>query len=58
MTTYNEIYTVQDNTHALFTNLKPHERVFVYMIVQASIPFNFIARGQNHEYNNEIIKRS
>ncbi len=56
MTTFNEIYTFNDDTLELFKNLSVNERLFTYYMFRSSLPFNKIYRDQNHIYTNEIIK--
>ena len=56
MSSFHEIYVYQEKTHDLFNSLTLQERLFVYFIYRASIPFNQIARKQLHRYNVEIIE--
>ena len=56
MSAFNEIYVYQEQTHDLFNSLTIQEKMFVYFIFRASIPFNQIARKQLHRYNVEIIE--
>jgi len=55
MNTYNEIYLIREQIDDLFNTLTMEERVFVYYIFRAGLPFNKIYRDQNHRYSNEII---
>ena len=55
MTTFNEIYAFNEDTTELFQKLAIEERVFVYYMFRAGLPFNKIFRNQNHVHTNEII---
>ncbi|ARF12256.1 peptidase family M49 [Klosneuvirus KNV1] len=56
MNTYNEIYIKYEDDHELFNSLSKEEKIFVYLMMRASLPFNRIYRDQNHRHNNEIIE--
>lgn len=56
MNIYNEIYIQHEDDSELFNSLTQEERVFVYIMMRASLPFSRIYRDQNHRYNNEIIE--
>ena len=57
MATYNEIYTLKETAVSdLFRDLPSEERVFIYLMSRAMIPFNRIHRDQNHCCSNEIIE--
>jgi len=56
MNTYNEIYIRYEDDHELFNTLSKEEKIFVYLMMRASLPFNRIYRDQNHRHNNEIIE--
>lgn len=56
MSTYNEIYIQYEDDHELFNSLSKEEKIFVYLMMRASLPFNRIYRDQNHRHNNEIIE--
>lgn len=56
MSTFNEFYIVKEQTDELFNSLTTQEKIFVYFLFRAALPFNNIARDQNHRYSNEIIQ--
>ena len=55
MSTFHEIYVRCDPTSDLFNVLSPTERIFVFLMFRAILPFNRIYREQNHRYTNAII---
>ena len=56
MSIYNEIYVKPENLNELFNTLTVQEKLFVYFMHRAILPFNKIYRDQNHRYTNEIIE--
>jgi hypothetical protein len=55
MTTYGEILAFKQSSKIL-EELTPAERVFVYYIYRASIPFNYMYRDQHHAKTNKLIE--
>jgi hypothetical protein len=56
MTTCKEFLFVPQDTLGLIDSLTPPERVFVYYIHRANLPFNRMCRDQNHRCSNEILE--
>ena len=52
---FNEIYLINDSVNTEFSSLKLEERLFVYYMFRANLPFNVIAADQMGLYHNEII---
>ncbi len=52
---FNEIYLINESLDKEFTSLKLEERLFVYYMFRANLPFNHIAKDQMGLYHNEII---
>ena len=51
-----EIYLKHHDIYDRFQQLTPQERIFVYYMQKACVPFNIIRNDQNHRHNNELIK--
>lgn len=58
MHTFNEIVTMSETStvKAIFNSLSAPERVFVYVMQRAILPFNRIYRDQNHRHSNDLIE--